>query len=537
MPDVFISYSRRNLEFVQQLVAALKKSGKDPWFDQLKEPLSGISAGAPWWKEIQYGIENVDNFLFVVSPNSIKSPYCHAEIHYAHEHGKRLVPILYCGWIGESETRTAIDAAIEAIPDTDEIPNSVTSSILNLKKLVRENWLTISEIQYVIFASSVAFEQSLEQLIQALDLDLAWVRMHSQLVQAAKLWEANNRSDGYLWSAERLKPVYKMMERRKPALDVLVQSFIEPEQERLLHELIALHTSHRRRFDIGDRLSVIGDPRSGIGLTADGIPQIDWLPVTPGGTITIEKQRFSVEPFYIAKYLVTYAQFQAFAGDPKVYNLDRWWDWMPDQYRRQALDIPPSQQHNYPRSSVSWYQAMAFTRWLNDQYREKGLLPVPLLSVAEQTGVMRRLLDNKQNMEKGVWGIRLPTEWEWQWAAQNGQEVQAYPWGAWDDQPRANTTEAGINNRSTAVGMYPDGAAACGALDMAGNLWEWCLNDHEDIKRISRDNGKNKVLRGGSFNGTQDLAAASFRIFYSLPGDRSSYYGFRVVLGSLIQAI
>ena len=158
MPDVFISYSRQNLEFVHQLVDALKERGKDPWFDQLKEPLSGIAAGAPWWKQIQDGIESVDNFLFVITPNSIRSPYCHAEINYAREHGKRLVPVLYCGWIGEGETRKAIDAAIEAIPDSEEIPGSVTSSILNLKKLVRANWLAISEIQYVIFSSSVALD-------------------------------------------------------------------------------------------------------------------------------------------------------------------------------------------------------------------------------------------------------------------------------------------------------------------------------------------------------------------------------------------
>lgn len=81
MPDVFISYSRRNLEFVQQLVAALKKSGKDPWFDQLKEPLTGIAAGAPWWEAIKYGIETVDNFLFVISPDSIGSPICHHRQH------------------------------------------------------------------------------------------------------------------------------------------------------------------------------------------------------------------------------------------------------------------------------------------------------------------------------------------------------------------------------------------------------------------------------------------------------------------------
>src|SRR5437870_4157274 len=149
MADVFISYSRKNLEFVQQLFDALKKNGKNPWFDQLKEPLSGIAAGAPWWEEIKYGIENAENFLFIVSPDSIHSPYCHAEIDYAREHGKRLVPVLYCGWIGEGDTRKAIDTAIETISDDETIPNTVTAGTLNLKNLVRENWLAISEIQYV----------------------------------------------------------------------------------------------------------------------------------------------------------------------------------------------------------------------------------------------------------------------------------------------------------------------------------------------------------------------------------------------------
>ena len=252
MPDVFISYSRRNLEFVQQLVDSLSNSGKYPWFDQIKEPLSGIVAGAPWWEEIKYGIENVDNFLFIISPDSIGSPYCHAEISYARDLGKRLVPVLYCGWIGESDTNKAIDAAIEAIPDDAVVPDSVTSRILNLKPLVRENWLAISEIQYVIFSSSINYDQSLQQLIRALDLDLAWVRMHSQLIQAAKLWEASSFDNDFLWQANRLKTVYEIVERRKPDLDALTIAFIRPEADRLLEELYDIETTHQRRFDIGD---------------------------------------------------------------------------------------------------------------------------------------------------------------------------------------------------------------------------------------------------------------------------------------------
>jgi len=530
MPDVFISYSRQNLEFVYQLVAALEKNGKAPWFDQLKEPLSGIAAGAPWWEQIKSGIENADNFLFVITPNSISSPYCHAEVNYAREHGKRLVPVLYCGWIGEGETRKAIDTSIEAIPDYEEIPNTVTAGILNLKKLVRANWLAISEIQYVVFASSLPFEQSLEQLIQALDLDLAWVRMHSQLVQAAKLWEANNFDDDYLWGANRLKPVYEMIERRKPKLDILVQNFITSEQERLLNELQDPRTSHKRRYNIGDRLSIIGDPRSGIGLDPDRVPQIDWLPVKSGGKITIGKESFVVVPFYIAKYPITNDQFRAFADNPSIYDDDHWWIRIPEVYRKQKLDIPPNQGGNFPRSTISWYQAIAFTRWLNALYREQNLYPKPLIAISELTNLIQQIFSERKRTRFDTWCIRLPTEWEWQWAAQAGDESRDYPWGSYDETPRLNTTEAGIGDLSMAVGMYPHSAAACGALDMAGNLWEWCLNEYDEVSQISYSSDRTKVLRGGAFNYYYNRASASFR-FNSRPSAIGRNNGFRLVVG------
>ncbi|PJF20740.1 MAG: hypothetical protein CUN56_14645 [Phototrophicales bacterium] len=132
--------------------------------------------------------------------------------------------------------------------------------------------------------------------------------------------------------------------------------------------------------------------------------------------------------------------------------------------------------------------------------------------------------------DEGKWQIRLPTEQEWQWVAQNGAENREYPWGDWDDYPRANTTEAGIGNRSTAVGMYPHGQAVCGALDMSGNLWEWCLNDYGNPEVTDGfGNGERKVLRGGAFGSSNSLARASSRA-YDNPYYDGYGYGCRVVL-------
>jgi len=536
MPDVFISYSRRNLEFVQQLFDALKTKGKDPWFDQLKEPLAGIAAGAPWWKQIQDGIETVDNFLFVISPNSISSPYCHAEINYARERGKRLVPLLYCGWVGEGETRKAIDAAIEAIPDDEEMPDVVTSSILNLKNLVRQNWLAISEIQYVVFASSIAFEQSLEQLVQALDLDLAWVKMHSQVIQAAKLWEASGFDEDYLWRANRLKPVYEMIERRKPELSSLVQEFIKPEQERLLAELEDINTSHQRRSAIGERLALIGDMRPGVGLRPDGLPDIAWCPVL-GGEVTLTgldgipaENRvgvFQVKPFYIAKYPITYGQFRAFLDDADMgFNYSEWWQGFTQELDKEQgslfekiMPTKPEQRSrydNHPCDSMSWKRAVVFCRWLTARL-PRDAWPSGEIPVGND------------------WIIRLPTEWEWQQAATGGQKDYDYPWGKeWDDR-RANARESGFA-RTTAVGMYPAGAspAPVRALDMSGNVWEWCLNQHDNPAYVSMkgEDYDYRVLRGGSFDTSAEYNRTDYRLWPS-PFRRDDDYGFRVVAGAI----
>ncbi|MDX2140026.1 MAG: SUMF1/EgtB/PvdO family nonheme iron enzyme [Chloroflexota bacterium] len=342
-----------------------------------------------------------------------------------------------------------------------------------------------------------------------------------QVRAAAHDWQTKREREpgkdfDYLrWPAERLNLVNAMLERLKPELNEIEQDFIEPEQKRLLREIAVITTNHKRRRWIGERLATIGDPRSGIGLDERGIPQIDWLPVSQVGEIDIEGKTFGVQPFYVARYLITYPQFQAFIDAPDGFKDDRWWAEMPDRYKRQEMSTAVAQYDNYPRDSVSWYQSVAFSRWLDAKYREHRLF--------EQFG-------------GGNWSVRLPTEWEWQWMAQGGSAALKYPWGNWDEHPRANTTEAGIGNRSTAVGMYSHGAAECGALDVAGNLFEWCLNDYKKHETVDYMNGEQKVLRGGSFSYDQYDAAASGR-YRSDPYLGGYSYGVRLVVAAPIRAL
>ena len=107
-----------------------------------------------------------------------------------------------------------------------------------------------------------------------------------------------------------------------------------------------------------------------------------------------------------------------------------------------------------------------------------------------------------------------------------------YPWGPEFDVAKANTEEGGIR-QTTAVGMYPAGRNAALALhDLSGNVWEWCRNkyDDPDSEEVVDDSGQRRVLRGGSWNDTADVARAASRSL-STPATRNHKHGFRLVVG------
>ncbi|HRI90293.1 MAG: SUMF1/EgtB/PvdO family nonheme iron enzyme [Candidatus Accumulibacter sp.] len=329
-----------------------------------------------------------------------------------------------------------------------------------------------------------------------------------------------------LWSWERQKPVLLALldlshraalaeaDFRDPGiaawrtlaahLDKTLHRFLRPEPLRLLDELASDETQHHRREEIGLRLNQMGDPRRGVGLTAEGLPDIVWIDIA-GGEVQLEgkaSEVFVVKPLRISRYPITWQQYGAFLAADDGYRDRRWWRKLVQ--RKQPGETRWGFQ-NHPAINIAWSDAVAFCRWLSER-----------LALA------------------GPEVIRLPTEWEWQWVAQGGPMRRKYPWGSEWNPARANSHESGTG-RTMAVGMYPLGAPEGETVaDLAGNVWEWCLNEYDHPGNTQIGGDISRTLRGGSWlDFPGDLRAAKREEFS--PDDRDGDIGFRVVLAAPLE--
>ena len=160
--EVFISYSRKDKEFIKDLVSDLEKSAFSAWVDW-----DDIPKTARWREEIREGIEGAHTFIFIISGASVTSDECKKEIDYAIDKNKRVIPVML----------------------EEDVEN----------KLVHQG---LSELNYIFYSQTDTYEiakkQLVSELVYALNTDLNYNRTHARLLVRATEWEKKNNDNSYL---------------------------------------------------------------------------------------------------------------------------------------------------------------------------------------------------------------------------------------------------------------------------------------------------------------------------------------------------
>lgn len=158
MPDIYLSYSRKDKDFAKRLHEALVRSGREVWVDWLDIPIA-----AEWMPLIQEAIINSHIFLFVISPDSVASKVCEAEREHAMKFDKRIVPVLY----------RDLDSGQNAPPEIRAI-----------------NWHRFQEAD--------DFDTAFAKLETALAFDQEYLNDHTRLLARATEWTKKGRHRDYL---------------------------------------------------------------------------------------------------------------------------------------------------------------------------------------------------------------------------------------------------------------------------------------------------------------------------------------------------
>lgn len=311
------------------------------------------------------------------------------------------------------------------------------------------------------------------------------------------------------------------------------------DQARLIHFVLQHECQHNETINLLQHFA----RADGTAELTGGAPDLEFLPI-PGGLATVGStgpaamdnegpiHQVEIEPFVLARYPVTQAQYAAFMADGGYRNRALWseagWRWRlaeeadrPLYWTQDALD--------HPVAGVSWFEAEAFCRWA---------------------------------------GARLPTEHEWEWAATGPEALdmkttvtatrdkaaaapgpnltaaRQTPWGGAEADWRHCTCEARRTEPArpngpggtSPVDAHPNGASRFGVEDMLGNVWEWTSSlfgpypgftpwPYPGYSQAYFD-GRHYVLRGGSWATRRWAMRTSFRNWY-LPEIRQILAGFR----------
>ncbi len=374
------------------------------------------------------------------------------------------------------------------------------------------------------------------------------------------------------------------------------KSILKRAQDWLVAALQADTLTPLERAEAGRALAKLGDPRPGVlemsaaafvhipagrfvvGTRQQDIPELmkkyggeqDWY------EIEIYQHELILDDYWITRYPVTNAQFWQFVGAGGYDRADLWveaweagiWEngkvrsWKNDEPRAVPYDYgEPFNLPNHPVVGVTWYEALAYTRWLDGELKNASGQ-----GAVDSTTKGEWMFWNA--VASGKYRVTLPSEAEWEKSARGGLQIpyprspfpssqsatfqltnpqfinnphpaRIYPWGDKITPDHANYRDTGLGT-TNAVGAFPKGASPYDVLDLSGNVWEWTLSCYKknfigptgENKDLQSSNAEARVLSGGAFSSSHALVRCAAR-GKNIPHGTRRVIGFRVVLSPM----
>jgi formylglycine-generating enzyme required for sulfatase activity len=504
MARIFISYSRQDEAFARRLAGSLSYLGADVWID-----VDDIPAGMKWSSAIQQGLDTADLMIVIMSPDSMASKNVEDEWQYYLDNRKPVIPVL-----------------------------------LKPAKI----HFQLNRIQYIDFQRQ-PYDPALGQLYA--ELRRNGLQLNPLLSEAERAQQpvphfypapATARKTPRSWLPLAILGLIGGLVIVAGVVGLAVGSLLSNPQSSATPPVVAQVTDTPQQTTVAVLPSplaasvvppsptvLVTPPPPQATATLPGFTRItrntDWTPLTrafgdvemvlvPAGCFTMGSAKEQLD--------MAYPLCDAALGQ--------------GQCRKSQLF-----EDEHPAT-----QAVCFDRpfWLdrtevtNRAYGSPGVFvgdTLPRTNVAWQ--------DAEAHCERR--GGRLPTEAEWEYAAR-GPAGLIFPWGNSFEGGRANYCDAGcefqwrdrnINDgwpKPAPVGSYPGGASWVGALDMAGNVWEWTSSIYRPYPYNPRDGRENnadvspkRTLRGGSWNWLAAELRGATRDDYAGNNASSDWYGFR----------
>lgn len=503
--QIFLCHASEDKNQVRMLYKRLQTIGHQPWLDE-----EDLLPGQIWRREIPEAVRSSDVVLVCLSSNSTKDGYIREEIAFALDVAEQRPP-----------------GSIFIIPtklEPCEVPN----------RLSHLQWVNLFE------------ERGFERLISALELGAAprnkSVNFTKRLLQIGRdqLWTMVGTLTAiiglvwgiytfYLGNSNEVEPSLATNVSSTASEDITETAKLQQETSLVKTPQIQVTATSLHTDTVSETHTTINtatpSPTANTPITRvrdiDGMALV-YVPdgsFIMGRTTTINNanddderppHEISLSSFWLDQTEVTNDQFALFLNENG--NQEEggvlWLDANDRDNRVEKIDGLWRTENGYadhPIIEISWYAAQAYCQWA---------------------------------------GGRLPSEAEWEYAAR-GPNHLIYPWGDEFDSSKVSFCDLNCTQdwkdenaddgypRTAPVGSFPGGASWVGALDMAGNVWEWTdswyqaypENDHK-----SEDYGeKFKVLRGGAWNNVGRTTRTSNREF-NVPTDQGSGLGFRCII-------